>query len=409
MIKKVKRRFIALSMIIVGVILGIFFITICAFVFVQITNSVQNSLANYASDPFYDVKADIGSSRTGNTPFDVIDDGKVCVVSVSDNGEIKQLDTGHAYMAQDILKEAVNIAQKDDYAFGHIQQHMLFFSKANPEEGVRIAFADASGYYEYLSLMIKTGVVLCVATLFVLFIISNIMASIFIRPLQKNWDMQKNFIADASHELKTPLTVVLANCRILEDHPDLTVGEQMKWIKSTDEEAAHMKELVNKMLFLAKNENVKNDNEKVPVNISDMATSLSLQFEPVAYEAGVAVTANIEKGIIINSDPTAVKQIIHILIDNAVKYAGLGGEVTVSLRKKNKTVFLSTKNTGQVIDKEELDHLFERFYRSDKARTSGGGYGLGLPICRSLVNGIGANIAVTSDETNGTVFTVKFK
>lgn len=409
MIKKVKRRFITLSMVIVGVILAAFYITICAFLFMQITDSVQNSLEKYASEAFYDEKYDIGTRDAGSTLFDVIDDGKVCVVSVSDTGVIKQLDSGHAYMARDVLDDAINVALASEYSFGHIPDHMLFYGKNELNAGVRIAFADSSGYYDYLSLMMKAGAVMCLCAMLILFIISNIMASIFIRPLQKNWDQQKDFIADASHELKTPLTVVLANCRILEDHPDLTVGEQIKWIKSTDEEASHMKELVNKMLFLAKNDSVKTDKIKTSVNISDMVTSLTLQFEPVAYEAGVSISANIEKGITINSDPTAVNQIIHILIDNAVKYAGLGGNVTVSLRKRNKTVFLSTKNTGEPMSKDELEHIFERFYRSDKARTSGSGYGLGLPICRSLVNGIGANITVASDEATGTVFTVKFK
>lgn len=409
MIKKVKRRFIALSMVIVGVILALFYITICALLFVQITDSVQNSLEKYAADAFYDEKYDIGTRDADNTLFDVIDDGKVCVVSVSDTGVIKQLESGHAYMARDILDEAIGVALDSDYPFGHIPEHMLFYGKAELVSGVRIAFADSSGYYEYLSLMMKAGAILCVAAMLLLFVISNIMASIFIRPLQKNWDQQKDFIADASHELKTPLTVVLANCRILEDHPDLTVGEQIKWIKSTDEEASHMKELVNKMLFLAKNDIVKTDKVKIPVNISDMVTSLALQFEPVAYEAGVSLISNVEKGVTISSDPTSVNQIVHILIDNAVKYAGIGGEVTVSLRKKNKNVFLSTKNTGEPMSAEELEHIFERFYRSDKARTSGSGYGLGLPICRSLVNGIGANITVSSDKATGTVFTVKFK
>lgn len=397
-----------LSMVIIGFVLAVFYLTICVLLFVNITASVQSSLMNYASDAYYDAQLDLGNN-THATFFDVVDDGKVCVVTVSDSGEIKKLDSGRAYMSKDILAGAIDYALKSESSFDDIPELMLFFSKTAAQNGTRIAFADSYGYYEYVRLMVQYGGILFVGAMAALFIINNILASIFISPIKKNWEQQKNFIADASHELKTPLTVILANCRILESHQTSTVEEQLKWIKSTDEEASHMKELVNKMLFLAKNDSVRTDKVREPVNISDMVTSLALQFEPVAYECGVNVVSNIEKGITIYSDPTAVNQIVHILIDNAVKYAGLGGEITVSLRKKNKNVFLYTKNTGEPISKEELPHIFERFYRSDKARTSGGGYGLGLSICRSLVNGIGANITVSSDAENGTVFTVKFK
>lgn len=408
MIKKLKHRFVFLSMLIIGVLMAIFYLFACALFFMHLTEKLQNSLMNYSSLVNYDEGFNIGDSDDSDI-INVIDDGKVCVVSVSSDGEIKLLDSGHGYMEKDILDDAVDYSLNSDYIFGHIASHMLFFCKSTSGDEIRIAFADSSGFYNYLRIIMVDGAVLCGIALIILFIVSNILASVFISPMKKNWDQQKNFIADASHELKTPLTVVLANCKILEAHPDSTVEEQMKWIKSTDEEASHMKELVNKLLFLAKNDSVKSDKISESVNISDMATRLALQFEPVAYENGVTVYSDIEKGLIIRSDPTAVNQIIHILIDNAVKYAGIGGEVKIDLRKKNKNVYLYTKNTGAPIGKEEIAHIFERFYRSDKARTSGSGYGLGLPICRSLVNGIGANITVTSDAENGTVFTVKFK
>ncbi len=408
MIKKLKRRFVFLLMLIIGVLMAIFYLFACALFFMHLTEKLQNSLMNYSTLVNYDEDFNIGDSDDSDI-INVIDDGKVCVVSVSSDGEIKLLDSGHGYMEKDILDDAVEYSLNSDYIFGHIASHMLFFSKSTSGDDIRIAFADSSGFYNYLRIIMVDGAVLCGLALIILFIVSNILASVFISPMKKNWDQQKNFIADASHELKTPLTVVLANCKILEAHPDSTVEEQMKWIKSTDEEASHMKELVNKLLFLAKNDSVKSDKISETVNISEMATRLALQFEPVAYENGVTVYSDIEKGLIIHSDPTAVNQIIHILIDNAVKYAGIGGEVRIDLRKKNKNVYLYTKNTGTPIEKEELAHIFERFYRSDKARTSGSGYGLGLPICRSLVNGIGANITVTSDAENGTIFTVKFK
>ena len=145
------------------------------------------------------------------------------------------------------------------------------------------------------------------------------------------------------------------------------------------------------------------------MEFSDLAMRLALQFEPVAFEKGVLIETNIEDGIRIEGDQTALNQIVHILLDNAVKYAGIGGKVELTLKRKQKYVYLSTRNTGAPIPPEDLPHVFERFYRSDKARTSGNGYGLGLAICKNLADLHKAEIGVTSDETDGTVFTVRFR
>ena len=169
-----------------------------------------------------------------------------------------------------------------------------------------------------------------------------------------------------------------------------------------------MKDLVDKMLYLAKAENMRTATVRTLVPISDLATKLILQFEPVAFEAGVTIVSEVENGVSILADSTAVNQIIHILIDNAVKYAGLGGTVRVKLYRHKDTVYLSTLNTGAPIPPEDLPHIFERFYRSDKARTAGSGYGLGLAICKSLAEERKATVSVTSDEAHGTEFTVKF-
>ena len=117
-------------------------------------------------------------------------------------------------------------------------------------------------------------------------------------------------------------------------------------------------------------------------------------------------------------DAVALNQIVHILLDNAVKYAGVGGEAVLTLKKRRAyhlkrfigyDIYLSAKNTGTPIPQEDMPYIFERFYRSDKARTAGGGYGLGLSICKNLASLHGADITVSSDEVNGTLFTVRFK
>ncbi len=407
MIKKLRKRFVRLSMVLIAFVMIVFYMFTMGVFFLRITENVQKTLRNYSSDSFYAHEVNLGVENENGTSFE-IEASSICVVSVNDANTILVLDVGHGHIPPDILESAVRVAKASEYDFGLLIRYHLFYYKTDVGYGYRIAFADSSHYYAYLrDLLYADGIIFMMAML-VIYIITRQLAKIFIKPVQRSWEQQQNFIADASHELKTPLTVILANCDILQAHPNEVVSDQMKWIESTNEEASHMKEMVNKMLFLAKNETTRPLTFAEPVNISELATKVVLQFEPVAFEAGVKLESDIENGLYILGDPTAVNQIIHILVDNAVKYAGIGGTATLRLQRHKKKVLLSTHNTGAEIPEEDLPHIFERFYRSDKARTSGMGYGLGLAICKSLAEQQRAVIEVESSAQTGTDFTVSF-
>ncbi|MCH5199286.1 MAG: HAMP domain-containing histidine kinase [Oscillospiraceae bacterium] len=410
MIKKLRKRFVRLSVSLISVVLIMFYIFTSAVLFFRITETVQDTLKNYSSEKFFLQFFDLGSdSYLSEADNYAIDARSICVVDVNDLGSIGILDIGHGHIDQKILDTSVKYVVDSNYDFGLIMKYNLFYYKTETVLGYRIAFADSSRYFLYLQEILVEDAGIFIFILLVLYFLVWQLSKILIKPVQRAWTQQQNFIADASHELKTPLTVILANCDILSAHKDDTVNDQHKWIESTNEEATHMKELVDKMLFLAKSESMKPHRVNGEVDISELATKLVLQFEPVAYEAGVELVSDIERGIILKTDQTAVNQIIHILLDNAVKYAGLGGRAELRLKKKNNAVYLSAKNTGAPIPEEDLPHIFERFYRSDKARTAGSGYGLGLAICKSLAEQQKANISVTSNERDGTVFTVKFR
>ena len=408
MLKKLRRRFTGLSMLMVSVVLVVFYIFTTAIIYFQITSGVQDALKTYASESYFFKYFKIGAEENSIDTY-VIDSSSVCVVSVNENGGITYLDAGHAYIERGALSKVVEYVLEDNYDFGLIMHYNLFYYKNPTAFGYRIAFADAVNYFRYVKNIIIYDSIIFFFALVVLFLIIKKLSSIFVKPVEKAWNQQQNFIADASHELKTPLTVILANCNILQAHRGDTVDGQIKWIDSTGEEATHMKELVDKMLVLAKAENQKQATPFSDVNLTELVTRLALQFEPVAYENGVTLETLLDEDTHVFAEPTAMNQIIHILIDNAVKYAGLGGQVFVRLEKKQNYVFLSAKNTGAPIPPEDIPHIFERFYRSDKARTSGGGYGLGLAICKTLVEQQKGSITFTSDEVNGTEFTVKFK
>lgn len=407
MLKKLKRRVIAISMVLICFVLAIFYFMLCTALQVNMRWEVRNVLEDSADAGSFDFLPSIGSGEMDDYGMYY---GNICVVSYNAlDCSIRILEGSSAFMDDDMLVKATSAALASDASFNSIDSLGLFYFRSDNAFGCHIAFTSMSQYQVFTNRMLIGGGIFFVLVSVVLYIINRFIIGISLKPVERAWEQQQNFIGDASHELKTPLTVILTNGNILMSHQDDTIREQLKWVDSTNEEATHMKDLVDKLLILAKTDNMRQNKLFSDVDLSELSMRLALQFEPVAYEKGVTIHTDIDNGVHLTGDQTALNQIVHILLDNAVKYAGLGGEVELSLKRKQKYVYLSTRNTGTPIPPEDLPHIFERFYRSDKARTAGGGYGIGLAICKNLAELHKATINVTSDEENGTVFTVRFR
>ncbi len=407
MIKKLKHRVVAISMILVCVVLALFYLMLCAALLINMRWEVRTVLEDSAEAGSFDFLPSIG---TGEMDGYGMYYGNICVVNYqSIDGSVRILEGSSAFMDDDMLVTAVTKALSSHEPFNSIESLGIFFYRAETLFGYNIAFTTMSQYEAFTNRMLIAGGIFFVLVSSVLYLINRFIIGLSLKPVARAWEQQQNFIGDASHELKTPLTVILTNGNILMSHQDDTIREQRKWVESTNEEAAHMKDLVEKLLILAKTDNMRQNKLFNCVDLSDLAMRLALQFEPVAYEKGVTIHTDIDEGIFVVGDQTALNQIVHILLDNSVKYAGLGGEAVLSLKRKQNDIYLSTRNTGTPIPPEDLPHIFERFYRSDKARTAGGGYGLGLAICKNLAELHKAQITATSDEVNGTVFTVRFR
>ena len=244
------------------------------------------------------------------------------------------------------------------------------------------------------------------------FLISVFMARVAVKPVKESWDRQQEFVADASHELKTPLTVILANNNILLDPARGLAEEDRKWVESTQDEAAHMKTLVDQLLFLARSDSGDQKMLLSDLDLGDMVMDDVLQFEPVAFERGILIEPDLEPDIHIEGDSTMIRQLIHILLDNACKYASANGTIDVSLKRERQGCTLAVHNPGPAIPADDLPHIFERFYRADKARThkeNTSGYGLGLAIAKSIAEDHNGTIQCTSTDENGTTFTVRFR
>ena len=231
-----------------------------------------------------------------------------------------------------------------------------------------------------------------------------------LRPVEEAWDQQRRFVSDASHELKTPLAVILANAQILETAEGVP-EDARRWARSTAEEAKHMKGLVEDLLTLARADEQRASGERAAaerVDLSALVDGCALEFDAVAFERGCSIESSLEPGLSVVGDPSQLGRLVRTLLDNATKYAARGTEVRVALAREGRRCRLAVTNLGDVIAPEDLEHLFERFYRTDRARERQpqGGFGLGLAIARSIAEAHGGTIGAASSPEEGTTFTV---
>jgi signal transduction histidine kinase len=275
-------------------------------------------------------------------------------------------------------------------------------------EEVKIIFTGNSSVYNSFFNTLIISVLLFFGSMIVIFLISLWLSGFAVKPVKKAWQQQKQFVADASHELKTPLTVILANNNILMKHQDHTVSEETQWLESTEEEATHMKQLIDQMLFLAKSDAGNNNIQFSDVDLSEVVEGTALNFEPVAFEREILILTEIEPEIIIYGNSLQLKQLAHILIDNAVKYSCDKSNITIELKKIDDKISFSVNNFGNVIPDEDLEHIFDRFYRAEKSRTTKG-YGLGLSIAQNIVQSMNGKLTAESSKENGTTFKAVFK
>ncbi len=240
-------------------------------------------------------------------------------------------------------------------------------------------------------------------------VISFLLANWTIKPVEKAWTQQKEFIANASHELKTPLTVISTNTDVILASPEDQVKNQSKWLNYIKNETDRMAKLVNSLLYIAKYDANRIEMVYSKVDMSNLVSSICLQYEPLAFEKHKTLVTDIDEDIHFNADEDKIKQVVNILMDNAMKYSLPDGTIKVSLKSpKASSLCLTISNNSDYISPESLEKVFDRFYRVDDSRNrKTGGSGLGLNIAKTIVENHKGNIHAV--HKNGiTAFTVNF-
>jgi signal transduction histidine kinase len=276
-------------------------------------------------------------------------------------------------------------------------------------DGYRIVFLDITSQQSILKNLIYTFLVVAFVTLIAIFFISRFFANKSINPIKEAFDKQKQFIADASHELRTPLAVINTNVDVLLSNSDDTIKSQSKWLSYIKSEVERMTKLTSDLLYLTQMEYSDVKMIFSEFNLSDTVENVVLTMEAVIFENNAALNYNIEPNLMTQGNSEQIKQVVMILLDNALKYTTLPGTIDLILKKEHNSILLSVINTGKGIPPELLDKVFDRFYRLDKSRSrNSGGHGLGLSIAKAIISQHGGKIWASSVIDKSTSFNIEF-
>ena len=410
MLHRLRRTFIAINMTLVSIVLLVVLSLQLFSSWRQITQTTDEALRRAMtwgeSGPDHWQVAPPQPS-TGNNRRQQGQQLFVPVFCVDIIGDSVLLTANNLTVSEEILTAAVQGALAGRENVETLAELSLRYMRVQSPDGTRIVFADITWQAEAMRQQVISAHLVVFSALVGFFLVSMVLARWATRPIERSWKQQQQLVADASHELKTPLTVMLADTDILLTHPEETVESQRKWVEYIRDEALHMKGLVEDLLFLARSDGADRPEEpKTAVHLSDLCWNSLLSFESLAFERGAQLTPAISPDISLSGHEEQLRRLVNILLDNACKYCGEEGQVTLTLEQAGNRAFLRVHNTGSPIPAEAIPHLFERFYRVDKARSrTEGGYGLGLSIAATIAADHGGSISVTSGA-DGTCFTV---
>ena len=373
MIRKLRLKIVGISVIAVAVLL--------VSVLAAVALSTRSQMVRASESRLQEALAGhmLSSAQPGSGG------GQPCFVAdIYADGTVRLAGSGYYDLDNDaLILSIVQDALQRESREGVLQDYALRYMRQTGTLTVRLAFTDCSQEQATMrSLLLRMGGV-------------SLAAGFAVRPVRRAWQEQKQFVSDASHELKTPLTVILSSAELAASETD---GEKSRqYLDNIHAESLRMKDLVEDMLTLARTESGARLPEEA-VDLSDTVLESALAFEPVAFENGKPMEYTVQPELTVSGRSTQLRQVADILLDNAVKYAEPGSPIQMGLRREGRNAVLWVENRSTPIPPEKLGHLFDRFYRVDESRTGGEGFGLGLAIARTIVQSHRGSIGCTSAQ-----------
>ncbi len=387
MIKRLRKKFILITMVSVASVMLLLSLIVNIANYISVDSGLTQMLRMISDNQGKVPSAppDIKSGEKPEKQFNIEApySTRYFVLRYTEDGELIQADLKNiAAVTEDDTGKYLEIAQKHGEGFGYVKGYRYYVVRHDSDKYMAI-FLDCNNEMQSVATFAAysaIATVICTALVYILVLIFSRKA---IDPVVKASEKQKQFITDAGHELKTPITVIATSLKVLE----METGKQ-KWIDKAMSQTEKLKDLVNSLVTLSKMDEDASPLTFAEFNISDAMTETAESFKDFALSQGHELNIYITPEIIYRGDEYALRQLASTLIDNAVKYADEGTPISFSLDKTKKGVVIKTSNKCENIEKEDLDKLFDRFYRPDKSRNSGtGGFGIGLSIVRSIAEG----------------------
>lgn len=414
MFKQLRNRFLMLNLIIISIMMVISFTSIYLITYKNVRNDIDmemNRLSDYNRKPNNSPKESKLDNNNNNNEQPPEERSISFTLTIDNN---KKLTSYFSIFDMDekfyeTAKEKALAESSNKGRFKLEDTYWEFMLKQSPENSeYKIVFLDVTSRYAYLTNLIYTFSAVALAMLIAIFFISRFFANRSIKPIKETFDRQKQFIADASHELKTPLAIINTNTDVLLSNDEDTIKNQSKWIYYIKSEVERMAKLTNDLLYLAQVDHSDIKLISTDFDLSETIENVILTMEASIFENNILLDYNIEPNVISHGSSEQIKQVVMILLDNALKYTNPKGKISLSLKKHNNKAIMTISNTGKGISEEHLEKIFDRFYCVDKSRSrNSGGYGLGLSIAKAIVEQHYGKITVKSNVNEDTTFRVE--
>ena len=269
-------------------------------------------------------------------------------------------------------------------------------------EDIRISFLDCGRRISMCRVFAFNSLWISLLGLLAVFLLMMLISGRIIKPVLDSYEKQKQFITDAGHEIKTPLAIIDADAGLIE----MESGTN-EWLQDIQTQVKRLTGLTNDLIYLARTEEAQDQQEMLDFPLSDMVEDLIRSFQALAIQKDRQFVSHIQPMLTLHGDEKMISQLVSILLDNAVQYSDDGGEIRVMLERQGRAVHFSVFNTVESISQQELSHLFDRFYRTDRSRNSQtGGYGIGLSIASAVVAAHKGKILASSRDGHSLLVTV---
>lgn len=353
---------------------------------------MQDDLGGFFIKPFAPIEFNI------ETPYST----RYFVVEMSDGGVIRKISTEHIAAVSDKMayEYATHIYNTSEPGYGLLGVYRYYYTDNGSSQ--LFVFIDAQKEFDSVSRLVTISIIVGVFTLIVILLPVTLFCKMAVRPVAQAIEKQKQFITDASHELKTPLAIISADAEVIE----LTGGES-EWLSSIKNQTQRMSVLIKNLVNLSKIDEVQDDKKKDVFNISQTVSEVVDSFETKAKHDGKNLVVTTAPELKFYGCQEEIIQLVSILCDNAIKYSDDGGTIRVSLYKSGKNICIDCFNTCENIDPSTVSRLFDRFYRADASRSrETGGYGIGLSVAKAITERHKGRIRAVSFGTTGITFKV---